>query len=785
MKVGFESNQNVKSLIANSKFFHQLEEYLSEERIRYVSLDIFDTFFRRKCSEPSWVFEETAQRVISSGVPLPMEKSDYRQCRIQAEFQARKSIALDDLMFSDIFYFIPVCDEIKNKLMEMEIEVESEVLYVDPFIELVIQQVIFHKKELIFVSDMYHRKDTLRRFITNKFPGLKFKEIFVSSEYGKTKHTGRLFTHVISELNLGSENLLHIGDNLTADVNSAQQLGITAVHFDVPSYIAAALEKEQRYLVDLPSEINHARKLAVVSAPDDLDAESGFFYNYGAFFIGPVLIAFSKWIISRCKILGVKNVLALMREGHIFSECVNRELQWDNDFSLQCIPCFASRKSTFLPSVEAGEIQSSIAQTIARKNYTVKDLCAEFELIDDRLLPFQDTPVTLLDKVSIDGQSGFDIVWQVVGESEFKILKTIENRKKALLDYFSSLPCSNESSFALVDFGAGGTIQYHLSKVLESKPITNYLLYVNSRGYSRSTFTPINSFIPFNEKTMNGVKKMSRSPEILEIVLVGVEQTTLAYSYDKDGNPAVIRSNIKYSSRHKKNVAAFEQGVAAFQSWSNYFKIATPTENERVSYLKLLERLIDCPEPEEVEFLGKLVHEDNFGSDKSYKVINSSGMQKLREHSLEMVYRNYTKNTNYASSWLAWPQGAISKVDPQFMKDHLFLRGGKDKNNDDANMLMQLVAASGSSEVIVYGAGEFFECIHDHLKRENIKIKCVIDKKANFGRYTVLGYDVISLSEANFENNDVVIIASAAFVDEIRNDIFSLVDGDSIRVISI
>ena len=49
----------------------------------------------------------------------------------------------------------------------------------------------------------------------------------------------------------------------------------------------------------------------------------------------------------------------------------------------------------------------------------------------------------------------------------------------------------------------------------------------------------------------------------------------------------------------------------------------------------------------------------------------------------------------------------------------------------------------------------------------------------------VLGYDVISLSEANFENNDVVIIASAAFVDEIRNDIFSLVDGDSIRVISI
>ncbi len=781
-KKDLDNNLNI---VFGSQFYEKVDTLFSNENIKYVSFDIFDTIFRRTCSEPSWVFEEAARRLIAKGKPLPIEPSDYRQCRIEAERQARNETSLDDIKFKDIFNYIPIEDGLKKELMDEEVNVESDVLYVDPLIEIVIKKARQHNLSIIFVSDMYLSALVLTNLIKKKLPDLNFYKLFVSSEYGETKQTGRLFQRVISELNVKPSNIVHIGDNVKADIESARAKGILAFHFDPPEYINDILDKEKEYHISLPSPVMHARKLALLSSPDKLSEEEAFFYSYGAFIMGPILSAFSKWILTRSNFLGVENILTLMREGKIFSECINRELNGEGGrhSKVFCRPCYASRKATFLPAADSDKIQDLVALSLTRKNYTVRDLFSELDIEDARFDVFSDTQLSGLDQISIDGKDGLTIISEIINNQKDELKNLIDEHKDALKKYFDSL--TSVMPYALVDFGGGATIQSQLSKVVNHKPLVNFLLYVNSRGFGHSKDIPINSFIPYCNKTKKGVNLLSRSPEIFEIVLVGTEGTTLSYYCNERNDVVIKQADAKYSKQHLKNIKYFEDGVEAFQLWASYLNVESPTLDERISYLSIMERLIECPEPNEIKYLGSLIHEDNFGSKRSYKVINSSGVNKVNEYGIEKTYRNFVKNISYGSSWLAWPQGTISKLEPNFMKDYLRLRASKDKHMDDIHSLIQLCHSNRATEVIVYGAGEFFEYLLPHLMKEKIKIRNVIDKKAKLGHYNVAGYNVESLSNIDFLSGDIIVIASASFVDEIKRDIFLHVNVKNIKILSL
>ena len=69
--------------------------------------------------------------------------------------------------------------------------------------------------------------------------------------------------------------------------------------------------------------------------------------------------------------------------------------------------------------------------------------------------------------------------------------------------------------------------------------------------------------------------------------------------------------------------------------------------------------------------------------------------------------------------------------------------------------------------------------------KEKIKIRNVIDKKAKLGHYNVAGYNVESLSNIDFLSGDIIVIASASFVDEIKRDIFLHVNVKNIKILSL
>ncbi|WP_421254269.1 HAD family hydrolase [Aeromonas sp. 600948] len=775
----------LRDLLENSQFLTALDQYLCIDKITHISLDVFDTLLRRACDEPSWVFEEAARRLLNRGLNLPIEAEDYRFCRLEAEARARKLISGEEISFDDIFEQLPFSDEIKAVLKVEELKVEREVLYPDPIIQEVLVRAQRKNKLIVFISDMYLPEVFLRDCISEKCPEISYNYLFVSSSVGLTKQSGALFSHVITQIKLKPEQVLHIGDNPRADVQSARQHGLASLHFDIPENLSEVLENEKVYRVNVPSAMQHARKLAVLSMPQQLSEEEQFFYTYGAFILGPVLTAFAKWVLQSAKRLQVKNILSLMREGGIFAACINRQVDFQSQQypDIRCQTCYASRKATYLPAIDDSQVEEAVSQTLMRRNYTVRDFFNEFGVQDVRLASFLDTPLALLDQIAIDGQDGLQLMAEVFEQNIEQIKSSIQQSRLDMRDYFVGL--TGDAPYLLVDLGGGGTIPSQISKAMLQQPMSSLLLYCNHRGSKNSVITPISAFIPVRNDTIKGIKKIARSPEIFEIVLVGLEGSTLGYRRTAEGKVVPRQAEVRYSAQHQQNIRSFEAGVNAYQLWDQSLGIAESDLNERISFLRMMERLVECPVSSEVHYLGNLVHEDNFGSERSYKVINSSGLARIHSEGIETFYRKFSKNMSYGERWLAWPQGSLSRLDPDLMMDFVGLRDARYKHSQAIDRLLELMQSQQATEVIVYGAGEFFECLAPELVKKSIHIRSVIDKKANFGHYQVMGYDVISLSECSIPSGSVLIVASASFVDEIKRDIFATISSQDVTILSL
>ncbi|EPU3919206.1 HAD-IA family hydrolase, partial [Aeromonas hydrophila] len=435
------SYSSLHQMVDDCALFQRLDVLLSQHQITHLSLDLFDTFFRRACAEPSWIFEEAARRVLANGVALPMEAEDYRLCRIEAESRARKQSSREEVHFTEIFAYLPLSDEHKRALMAEELQVERDVVYLDPLVQMILLRAQCRGLQVIFISDMYLSEAFLRELIIQKCPRLHNVRMFVSSELGVTKQSGGLFQQMLSRLKIKPEQVLHIGDNPKADVQSAQQIGLASLHFDLPDHLSEILENEKLYRANLPSNMQHARKLAVLSMPQQLSEEEQFFYTYGAFILGPILTAFSKWVLHSAKRLKVKNILSLMREGGIFAACINRQIDFQSEQypNIFCQTCYASRKATYLPAIDDSQLEDAVSQTLMRRNYTVRDFFNEFGIQDVRLTSFLDTPLTFLDQIAIDGQDGLQLMADVFEKNIDQIKINIHKSKLFMRDYFGEL----------------------------------------------------------------------------------------------------------------------------------------------------------------------------------------------------------------------------------------------------------------------------------------------------------------------------------------------------------
>jgi FMN phosphatase YigB (HAD superfamily) len=336
-----------------------------------VGFDVFNTLMLRKV-DGEWVKRAVAARLARdlrhllhpSAVPSAEQVAQRRtelEQDVASEAVARgddNEVDYEELLRRWVGSYVPNVSDRPAQIERVratELRIEATVLRAAPGVSALLEKLKGGMgKRLIWVSDMYHRADTLWGLLENVGLARYFDEGYCSIDLGRRKATRRLFPRVLEKEGLRPNQLLFVGDDALADFESPRQLGIPAIRLlDVSDgwrrrrlrVVQQAAERNPFWRQRLVDEVLEASPEHVERTPDVT-------YQTGLT-LAPGLVAFMLDVIERSRALGIKRLFFLAREGLTLLR-VYHQLARHGDFDdglPQARYLFLSRASTILPSM--------------------------------------------------------------------------------------------------------------------------------------------------------------------------------------------------------------------------------------------------------------------------------------------------------------------------------------------------------------------------------------------------------------------------------------------------
>lgn len=274
---------------------------------KYISFDMFDTLIFRSFKKPTDVFE--AVEVEYNNRHLSNTITRFSQKRQKAELDARKKSPAKEIIIDDIYENLQFKAEIKAELMDIEKQIE--ILNCCPngcMLELLKHMQKLGKK-IIITTDMYLDKATIENIIYKLH--ISDVKLFLSSDVGCTKISGKLFPYIINELGCKANEIAHIGDNQISDIKMAQQVGINAfLRVDGRQFKPTYSVKRRNSVV-----WNHIFSLIRNQMLEDSTA-----YRVGYGVVGPVLYGFCEWINEQKRNYNAETIVFVAREGYLIEK---------------------------------------------------------------------------------------------------------------------------------------------------------------------------------------------------------------------------------------------------------------------------------------------------------------------------------------------------------------------------------------------------------------------------------------------------------------------------------
>lgn len=754
-------NNNLDLIYKNSLIEKKFKYYLENEDIDTISFDIFDTLVYRTVSHPLDIFYKMGKcKYIMDLYNDPYTFQTYRE---KAETKARKLSSKEDITLCEIYDQMDLTNEQKETIKQIEIQEEDNSLYVNKQVEGWIQKALNQNKKVILISDMYLSKSIIDKIIIKKLNSQNF-DIFMSSEYGVTKSKKSLYKLIQEKNNIDFDSWLHIGDNIVSDIQNAKALGIKTIHYNVSKPIHELLQLERAYIQEDLGAIDNIRKVAAIQNPFENEKES-FFYCFGSLVLGPLLFQFSVWLKNIIQKYDIQEVLFIMREGKTFERYFRKVCP---EVSTKLV--YASRKSTYLASLDKNFSLQDLNLHYYRK-LTIKDCFNLFKIknTNELLLDNEECTIEDANKVYIEKKSLMDIFIEVFSSLQKQIRKNIKNEKKVFCQYLNELNVKNNA--LVVDLGGNGTLPMRITNVLQDKVKLNTLFYMHEVGYSHTLASKTFSFLPFNKKVKNITEIVRRTPEFIENLLNGMEETTIEYT-KKDGKVEVLRA-----FPHDMTKGLREKIESTYLGVDNFFSLMKESsEKEAINRNQMalvLARCIDVPSSIEAKFLGELVHDEGRGSSSYEQLVTEEKVNKIRELGLDYVFKNYSKNLYFKRNDFHWIQGVITQLDSTYLPTMKGIRLTNNNNDAMDNIIDTLDTNSYIKKVFVYGSGEFFKELKPHLDERRIEVISIFDSKAKMSEYKVMGYSVASLEKIiSFKEKYPILITSKAFSADITDKIF-------------
>lgn len=271
-----------------------------------VSFDIFDTLVLRPFSNPKDLFY-----IVGKRLNMP----EFYNLRIEAEKKAKEFACVQNGSREVTIYEIYEIIERKTGLPKdigvmTEFEVEFQYCKANPYMKQIFDMLLEQRKTIIIVSDMYLPSDMMGRILENcGYSG--YEKLYVSCEYGYGKNTKGLYQHILRDYQ--GKNIVHIGDNVQADIKCAEESGIKAIYYKNVNEIGGP------YRAGGMTELVGAAYAGIVNNYLHNGIKKyNTYYEYGFIYGGLYVFGFCNWIHEKAKKEGVEKILFLARDGAIY-----------------------------------------------------------------------------------------------------------------------------------------------------------------------------------------------------------------------------------------------------------------------------------------------------------------------------------------------------------------------------------------------------------------------------------------------------------------------------------
>ena len=488
-----------------------------------ISFDLFDTLAVRNISSFEGVLKLVEARLREKDVYIPNFVSKRLKAEMTLSFNNAPRLVE---IYSEILKSEKGVKITADELVSIEFEVDFNLVEARREVVDLLNKLLKQKRRVYVTSDSYYTKEQISK-ILDKIGVEQLADLLVSCEYGTSK-TGNLF-ECLKSLSRESD-ILHVGDDIVADIESAKRHGINAFQIYSTSELLELVGGLK--LSENESSLSDQIKVGMFAAnlfnspfqfedgEKRIHAEDA--KDVGYLFCAPMIMDFTKWFEEESKEFGVKSRWLCARDGYLLKRL------YESMYPLQKAEYFYTSR---ISAIRAG------AENIADIEY-VDDMKFSGKCEENLNIRFGISADTL-DKDNIDdGQEG-------LLKYSKAILDNAKSKRTNNLKYMDKLNVQ-DGNISFFDFVAKGTSQMYIQRLVQN-PIKGLYFLQLEPEFMKDKNLDIKSFYTEAERDSSAIFD---NYYILETILTAPEASV--DEFDAEGNPIFARE-----TRSDKDIACF------------------------------------------------------------------------------------------------------------------------------------------------------------------------------------------------------------------------------------
>ncbi len=536
-----------------------------------VAFDIFDTLISRPFLDADFVKQILHDELEAQGL------HGFRGLRVRSESLARnrhgRDVSIDDI-YRELSGLLVKDVDAPCAKREIDLEIKS----VQPRRDVVdlMKFAVKSGKRVVLASDMFLPRSSITAML-ERCGITGWRMLYLSSQTGVRKDSGKLYEHILEAENVAPSEMVMIGDNERADIQIPGEMGIRVIHTIKPVDMLRAMPR----LADLvPDAAQAAVADQFLFGAIALNTFSAIHYPQfcaadmfgadvraiGYSLLGPVVVAFSQFLLDQAHENGLEQFHFLAREGQFLKRAFDG-WQSGRDHKITSEYLLISRRAITVPCIRtiddifgiagANDFHgASMSMLLAERFGTVlsKDVWVEARRCK---LWDHDSPLTILNGEIDQIRPFLTFIAPYIFEQA-----AIEHDDA--LAYCRDRRISTDERAAIVDVGYGSTIQRHLMMLLGSKVHGLYMM-TNKRGSKLEETDGVLSRGCFVQGAENGqnASPFFRHSFILEKMLSSDDEQVIRYT---SSGGVEFREAKQYAAEGRKVRAALQEGALAFVS---------------------------------------------------------------------------------------------------------------------------------------------------------------------------------------------------------------------------